>query len=148
MQETKMLASKYYKLTGKLLPVSNELACFYTKKILGFKSVDNIEKGVDLLGVNLWQDFKIQVKSRIILDKKQSRLMIGQISSDGTWDCILLVLLNQEYEPFEIYIAPRNLIMQNISERKSKRGSISIAKFKSISKKIWENEDISAGLFV
>jgi hypothetical protein len=58
------------------------------------------------------------------------------------WDIILLVLLNEDLEPTKIYEAGRIEISQAIrllgSKTRSGKGALTINKFKSIGKLLWE----------
>ena len=56
----------------------------------------------------------------------------------------MLVLLNEDYEPLEIYEAQREDILDSVSSSNSKRsnrGAISVAKFKFIATLVWSAED-------
>lgn len=140
MVETRRLASDYYRLTGKALPVSSELAKYDVSQIMGFRAPEEVESGVDLIASDDWGNKKVMVKSRVIFEKGKSKPRVGQLNFDGFWDLIVLELMNPDYEPIEIYIATRETLEKSVSSSKNKRGAISVAKFKSISQKVWPKD--------
>jgi|SaaInlStandDraft_7_1057024.scaffolds.fasta_scaffold04837_5 hypothetical protein len=138
MEETRKVAANYHQLTGEVLPVASELAKHDAINLFKFAKPDTVESGVDLIGAGHWDGKKVQVKSRVIFDSVKSRQMVGQINQAGLWDEILLVLFDADYFPGEILMLSRDKIIEELgSATKAKRGSMSVAKFKSISKSIW-----------
>ncbi len=74
---------------------------------------------------------------------------MGQLKLDQAWDLVVLVLLDENYEPIELYQASHDVIaeaMQDGDSKRSKRGAMSVAKFKIIGELAWsrENADASA----
>ncbi|MBI5462382.1 MAG: hypothetical protein HY941_09375, partial [Gammaproteobacteria bacterium] len=61
------------------------------------------------------------------------------------WDSVLLVLMDDNYEPFEIYEAEHDDLIDAVAEaessKRAKRGLLSVAKFKAIGQLIWTRED-------
>jgi len=87
---------------------------------------------------------RVQIKARTIFDDSKTGQRIGQIKSNQAWDSVVLVLLNDDYEPFEIYEAEREELMELIdkpSQSQKKRGALSVARFKIISALRWTKED-------
>lgn len=140
MVETRRLASDYYRLTGKTLPVSSELAKYDVSQIMGFGAPEKAESGVDLIASLDWGSKKVLVKSRVIFESGKSKPRVGQLNFDGSWELIVLELMNSDYEPVELYLATRETIEKSVSSSKNKRGAISVAKFKSVSQKIWPKD--------
>ena len=71
---------------------------------------------------------RIQIKSRTIFDESKSGQRIGQLNIDQAWDSVVLVLMDEEYEPYEIYEAEREDILEYInsaSSGRAKRGALS-----------------------
>ena len=140
MAETRRLASEYHTETGQVLPVSNELARYDVAHILGCKELEEPLSGVDLIGGELWPDLKVQVKARVIFDSSKNRQRIGQINPDGLWDSVVLVIMDERYEPYEMYMASREILLEEINRKKSNRanrGSMSLSKFKILSERVW-----------
>jgi hypothetical protein len=136
MEETRKVAANFYKLTGETLPVASELAKYDVMNIMNFQKPEEAESGVDLIATGKWEGQKIQVKSRVLLSTNQSKPMVGQINPNGAWDLIVLVIFDSDYFPGEILMLSRADLdaSMNLS---NKRGSMSVAKFKNISKCIW-----------
>lgn len=57
------------------------------------------------------------------------------------WDCVVLVLLDEHYEPTAIYEADRRTIAAAImapgSRARNERGQLSVGKFKSVGHRVW-----------
>jgi len=88
-------------------------------------------------------DLRVQIKSRTIFDESKSGQRIGQIKVDQEWDVVVLVLMDSDYEPYEIYEAGRDELldyMDQSSAGRAKRGALSIARFKIIGDLVWTKE--------
>ena len=86
---------------------------------------------------------RIQIKSRTIFDESRSGQRIGQVNVDQPWDSVVLVLMDEEYEPYEIYEAERDELleyMQKSSSSRAKRGALSVARFKIIGNLVWARD--------
>ena len=66
---------------------------------------------------------------------------IGKIDIEKEWDGVILVLLDSDFEPTEIYEARRREIIEALTKPGSRsrnvRGALSINKFKSIGNLVW-----------
>ncbi len=55
----------------------------------------------------------------------------------------MLILMDEDYEPIEIWEAERDTITEASAEtsaKRAKRGAMSVAKFKAISQLVWSGE--------
>ena len=140
--ETRRLAAEFRRSTGQALPVSGEIARYDAARILGLTLCEQRAGGIDAIGNGDREGQRIQVKSRVIAQDKKSGARIGQLNPDGDWDTILLVIMDQDYEPCEIYEATREEVQEAMSSssRRSSRGALSVAKFKIISWLVWTRE--------
>jgi hypothetical protein len=81
----------------------------------------------------------------VIFDEEKSGQRVGQLRLDHDWDSVLLVIMDDDYEPFEIYEAERDDIMDAMDEAASsnrkKRGAMSVARFKILSRLVWTREE-------
>ena len=145
MTETRRLASEYYKTTGQVLPVSSELSRYDVIQKLKFLPIEKPEKGVDLLGSGPWKDKKALIKSRVIFENSKSKQRVGQLNMEGGWEVVILVLMNEAYEPFEMYLIDRPTIESTLSVGKEssrrQRGALSVAKFKALGTRVWSLAD-------
>ena len=143
--ETRRIARDYRNATGKPLGgVSGEIALFDACKELDLEPVPNgTEGGYDAVGKGKRDGKKVQIKGRVIFDEAKSGQRIGQLKTDQEWDSVVLVLMDENFEPFEIYEAERDEIdvAQSSGEgKRGKRGAMSVAKFKAISELVWTRE--------
>ncbi|MEN8179732.1 MAG: hypothetical protein ABFS39_14105 [Pseudomonadota bacterium] len=142
--QARVLAAEYRRTMGKPLPgISSEIAEHDAVKLLklepnsegegGFNAIDPVRGGK-----------RIQIKSRTIFDESKSGQRIGQMKLDKEWDSVLLVLMDEEYEPYEIYEAEKQDILDFIgqsSSSRAKRGAMSVARFKIIGRLAWTREN-------
>ena len=142
--ETRRLAAEYKRSTGQSLPVSGEIARHDAARLLGLTLCEPRIGGVDATGNDKRDGQRIQIKSRIQTQDSKAGARLGQLNSSGDWNTLLLVIMDDDYEPCEIYEAKREDIMGEVDEaadsKRSKRGALSIAKFRNISWLIWTRE--------
>ncbi|MCG7898966.1 MAG: hypothetical protein JAY99_04895 [Candidatus Thiodiazotropha lotti] len=143
ISQARVLAAEYRRTMGKPLPgISNEIAEFDAIKILQLEPNNTPEGGFNAIDPE--RDGKrVQIKSRTIFDESKSGQRIGQLKLDKSWDSVVLVLMDEDYEPYEIYEAEREEILEYIEESSSnraKRGAMSVARFKIIGRLAWTRE--------
>lgn len=143
--EARRLAAEYRRATGKPLGISSEIAEFDAAKLLDLELCDQKNGGYDAIGRGKREGRKVQIKGRAVFDEKKSGQRVGQLKLDQEWDSIVLVIMNEEYEPVEIFECARKVIEDALDESKStkrsKRGAMSLAKFKIISSLVWTREE-------
>ncbi len=144
ISQARQLAAEYRRNMGKPLPgISNEIANHDAIRLLQLQAADGSAGGFDAIDPAR-QDKKIQIKSRTIFEDGKSGQRIGQIKVDKEWDSVVLVLMDADYEPYEIYEAEREELleyMEKSSSGRSKRGALSVARFKIIGSLVWTRED-------
>jgi hypothetical protein len=142
MYETRQLAAKYRQTTGTTLPVTGEIARYDVAKALNLKLTDEPASGYD---AHDQDNKKILIKGRVLFDDSRSSPRIGQISPDGRWDSVVLVLFDNNYEPMDMYQASTEEIEQALKikpdSKSKKRGAMSIAQFKIIGSLVWTREN-------
>ncbi len=149
MQQARQLAANYRRATGKTLAgVSGELSTYDAIRLLhlapapdqiGYEAVGTEQSG-DLQGE------KIQIKGRTIFSDSKNAHRIGQLKMEQSWDSVVLVLLDDDYEPFEIYEIDRATLTDNVIDKqskKAKKGAMTVARFKKIATLAWSNEWLS-----
>ena len=144
--EARRLAAEYRKATGKPLGISGEIAEFDAAQALSLELCKDSVGGYDAIGLkDPRKDKRIQIKGRAVFDENKSGQRIGQLKLDQEWDSVVLVLMNDNYEPVTIYEADRDVLIEAMEENKSskrnKRGAMSLAKFKIISNIVWTPEE-------
>lgn len=72
---------------------------------------------------------------------------MGGIKLKKKWDAVLMVLLDEHFDATEIHEASRKAITKALrrpgSKARNERGSLTISKFKSIGKKLWQRPHYS-----
>lgn len=145
--QARRLAADYRRATGKTLPgVSVEIAENDAARLLGLELVEDRTQGYDAIGLadSNMEGLKVLIKGRTIFDESKSGQRIGQIKADKPWDAVVLVLMDEDYEPFEIYTGYREDLIEHlddVSSRSKKRGAMSVARFKILSELSWTRED-------
>lgn len=144
--QARKLAADYRRATGKPLPgVSAEIAENDAARLLNLELVSDETLGHDAIGRGHREGKRIQIKSRTIFDDAKSGHRIGQLRTQQEWDSVLLVLMDENYEPFEIYEAERDDVLSTVAEaeasKRAKRGLLSVAKFKAIGQLVWTREE-------
>ncbi len=144
ISQARQLAAEYRRAMGKPLPgVSNEVALHDAIRLLRLTPAGEGNGGFDAIDPER-EDKRIQIKSRTIFDESKSGQRIGQIKVDKPWDSVVLVLMDEEYEPYEIYEAERDELleyMEQTSSSRAKRGALSVARFKIIGRLAWTREE-------
>lgn len=146
ISETRRLAAEYRKATGKALAVTSEIAKHDACELLSLEPVEpDKEGGFDAIVRNEdGETLRYQIKGRAIFDESKSGQRIGQLKLDKQWDAVVLVLMNEDFVPQEIYLASREAIETELQENSSKRknrGAMSVARFKRLGHLVWNELD-------
>lgn len=146
MQQARQLAANYRRTTGKTLAgVSGEISVYDATRLLHLASVPN-QIGYEAIGTEKSGDLqgdKIQIKGRTIFSDSKGVQRIGQLKMEQNWDSVVLVLLDDDYEPFEIYEIDRATLTDNVVDKeskKAKKGAMTVARFKKIATLAWSRE--------
>ena len=143
MDQTRRLAADYRKATGQPLPVTSEIANYDAARLLGLDLIQPPPGGYDAIGQQGEREgVRYQVKGRAIFDETKGGQRIGQLKLEQDWDAVLLVLLDEEYQPFAIYEADRSELEPALEDSsRNKRGAMSVARFKIISRQVWARDE-------
>jgi len=144
--EARRIAAEYRRATGKpLAGVTSEVCQYDACQLLNLELSKTNASGYDAIGKGIREGKKIQIKGRAIFDESKSGQRIGQLKVDQEWDSVVLVLMDENLEAYEIYEADRDEIMASIGDadksKRSKRGIMSVAKFKAIGRLVWTREN-------
>ena len=141
ISEARRLAAEYRRTMGKPLGISAEIAEFDAARLLDLELCNPRPGGYDAIGRGKRAGKRIQIKGRAIFDEKKSGQRIGQLKLDQEWDSVMLVIMDADYQPVEIYEAERTDIEAALAEQKNskraKRGAMSVARFKAIARLVW-----------
>ncbi len=143
--QARKLAADYRRTTGKSLALSSEIARHDACRLLDLQPVADHEGGHDAIGRGASAGLRVQIKGRAIFDEGKSGQRIGQIKVEQPWDRVVLVLMDAEFEPVELYEAGREVLLEALHEgqtsNRRKRGALSVAKFKAIGRRVWTREE-------
>lgn len=144
MSEARRIAAEYRKATGKVLGISSEIARHDAARLMNLELTDDQNAGWDAIGHGPREGKRIQIKGRAIFDEQKGGQRVGQLKTEQAWDSVMVVMMDENYEPTEIYEADRADVAEAINEsdsKRAKRGAMSLAKFKIISRLVWMRED-------
>lgn len=141
MSEARRLAREYRTATGKTLPITGEIAVNDAIRVLGMEPATDTDLGYDAILQRRGENLRVQIKGRAILNAARGGHRLGQLKPEREWDGILLVLMDDEYESREIYLAERESVIEAIAANSNKRGSLSIARFRNIGELVWTAEN-------
>jgi hypothetical protein len=135
MAQTRQLASDYREQTGQALPVTEELARFDAINLIALKKIID-QEGVD--ATNELADEFYLIKGRVIFKAGKARQKLGQLGLHFNWNHLLMVIYDPQYQPCQIFKVERSIIEKELEKLPvSKRGSMTIAKYKAIGQLIW-----------
>lgn len=145
ISEARHLAAEYRRTTGQPLGISGEIAQHDACNLLDLEPIKNASSALDAIGRGSRQGQRIQIKGRVIFDEAKKNQRIGQLKVEQDWDSVLLVLMDENYETDCIFEADRQAILDALGEQqdsnRSKRGAMSVAKFKNVARLVWNREE-------
>jgi hypothetical protein len=133
----KPLAAEYYRLTGKSLGVTGEIAEFVAAECLDLELAEARTAGYDAIRYEISGPVRIQIKGRAYgIDAKPGQ-RLGRIKPNACCDTVLLVLLdNATLEPREMWEAPVAEVLARLTEpgsrARNERGALSVRDFKRL----------------
>lgn len=137
----KPLAAEYYRLTGKPLGVTGEVAEYVAAELLGLELAPPRTAGYDALRQTPSGLERIQIKGRAYGEDAKPGQRIGTIRQGAACDTVLLVLLdNRTLEPRELWEASYSAVAERLAMPGSKaraRGALGVGAFKRIAKLVW-----------
>lgn len=133
----KPLAAEYYRLTGKPLGITGEVAEYVAAELLGLTLAPARTPGYDALrGTE-----RIQIKGRAYGKDAKPGQRMSRMKVDAPCDIVLLVVLdNATLEPRELWEAPFPSVAASLARPGSKareRGALGVSEFKRIARRIW-----------
>jgi hypothetical protein len=138
INQAKAIAKAYRELTGRPLGITGEVAEYEAARLLNLRLSEARQAGYDAIRSD---GTTIQVKGRVVFKNSNLGQRIGRIRLDHDWDVVVLVLMNADFEPVEIYEALRSDVQVALeapgSRSRNERGALSVSKFKSIARLVW-----------
>jgi hypothetical protein len=148
LREAKRLAQEYYRLTGKPLGVTGEVAEFEAARILGVELTAARQPGYDATETRDGITRRLQIKGRCLLPGCKPRCKpgqrLGRIDIKKDFDAVLLVLLDENFDATAMYEAERAAVVAALtkpgSKARNETGALGVSKFRSIAKLCWRRE--------
>jgi len=85
------------------------------------------------------------MKSRCVLPDSKPGQRLGSIRLDHEWDTVVLILMDQAFEPLAIYEADRASVERELlrpgSKSRNERGALGVGKFKAIGELRWSCDE-------
>lgn len=137
LARAKTVAHEFYQLTGKPLGITGEVGEYWAAKLLNLQLADARTPGYDALDQN---GKRIQIKARLVQDVNKINGMMGAIKLDTEFDSVMLVLLQNDFEPVGIYEATRAQVEEALVKTDGKarqRGVLAINEFKRLGVQRW-----------
>jgi len=139
--KAKLLARDYYRLTGKPLGITGEIAEYEAARILGVELTLARQAGYDGIEAREGLSRRVQIKGRCLQPHSKPGQRVGRIDIDKDWDSVLLVLLDSEFDAMAIYEADRADVIDAItkpgSRARNERYALSVSGFRSIGTLRW-----------
>lgn len=144
IRSAKILAKQYQNTIGRPLGITGEVAEYEAARLLNLELARVRQSGYDAIRKSNDKVERLQIKGRCVLSSNPGQ-RIGKIDLRKEWDGVLLVLLDANFEPLQIYEAQRTEITEALtrpgSKARNERGALSVTKFKSIGKLVWSQSE-------
>lgn len=141
LAEIKPLAAEYYRLTGKPLGVTGEVAEYVAAETLGLELAPARTAGYDAIRAVAGGIERIQIKGRAYGADAKPGQRLGLIKRNAECDTVMLVLLdNATLALREIWEAPYPAVVERLDRPGSKareRGALGVSEFKRLARRIW-----------
>jgi hypothetical protein len=141
LRDAKKLAQKYRAITGKPLGITGEVAEYEAARVLAVKLTPARQAGYDAVETRDGRDHYRQIKGRCVLGSSKRGQRLGSIDRKKDWDAVLMVLLDADFNAYEIYEASRAAVLAALdapgSKARNERGALAVGKFRSIGDRRW-----------
>ena len=143
--QAKSIAAEYYRLTGRPLGITGEVAEFEAARLLGLELSTVRQSGYDAVRRTPDGVVRLQIKARSLGPDAKAGQRLGSIRLEKEWDAILMVLLDRDFNATEMWEADRasvsEVLTQPGSVARNERGAIAVSQFKRIGRLIWRRDD-------
>ncbi len=144
--EARRLAAEYRRVTGKTLALSGEIAVNDAIRLLRLEPPESPNGGYDAMRRHAERIELIQIRARVVFDELKGPHRLGELKLDKPWDTLLVVLMNADYEPVEIYSLGRAEVQAALEDRNPKqKGSLTVARAKRVGTLVWAITNVPAG---
>ncbi|TES65025.1 hypothetical protein E2P84_37335 [Burkholderia cepacia] len=141
LAQAKVVARDYYKLTGKPLGITGEVAEYEAARLLGVSLTPARQAGYDATERVGGELRTLQIKGRYLPNGCTPGQRLGSIQPEKQWDAVLMVLLDSDFNALEIWEADRAAVLDALarpgSKARNERGALAVAKVKAIGRRRW-----------
>lgn len=143
LRQAKVLGQRYRALTGKPLGITGEVAEYEAARILGVKLTPARQAGYDATEVVDDVERRLQIKGRCLFADSGPGQRLGRIDINKEWDAVLVVLVDENFDAYEIHEAERDAVVAAIVAPGSKvreRGALALSQFTRIGRLRWSRQ--------
>lgn len=141
LAQAKAIAQRFYRITGKPLGITGEVAEYEAARLLGVKLAVARQAGYDATELKGDVQRTLHIKGRCLPCGSTRGQRVGSIRPEMPWDAVLLVLLDAQFNTTEIWEAERGAIVDALaspgSRARNERGALQVSKFIAIGRKRW-----------
>ncbi len=138
ISQAKKLGRQYHDLMGRPLGVTGEIGENEAARLADLDLCEARQEGYDAIAQV--DGRRVQIKCRRILPGSRGG-RLPSINIEKKWDTVMLVLLDERYEPFSILEADRRKVRRTLlrpgSKARNERGQLSISQFRAIANEVW-----------
>ena len=139
ISELRRLAAAYVLVRGRTLNVTNEVGELEAARRLGLTLMTERDTGHDAIGKD---GARVCIRSRVVPDiADPGPICINGLKIGASWDAVVLVLLDPQYELLSIYRAERADLQRAMSASRNRKPSakpaFSINTFVKCGRKVW-----------
>lgn len=146
LRDAKRLAQEYRQLTGKPLGITGEVAEYEAARILGVELTPARQAGYDAIERVNGTERRLQIKGRCIMKGSKPGQRLGSIDIEKEWDAVLMVLVDDNFDAYEIYEAERDAVIAALTEpgsiSRNERWAMSVTKFRAIGRPRWKRPSV------
>jgi len=141
LRDAKVLARRFYRLTGKLLGITGEVAEHEAATKLGLNLHCARQAGYDATDFRDGCPVRIQIKGRCVKNPAKLVGRLGSIDLAQPFNAVLLVLLDSDFNALAMYEASRDTVVTALtkpgSKARNERGALGIRQFMVVSSQRW-----------
>lgn len=144
LRDAKVLARRFYRLTGKPLGITGEVAEYEAATTLGLNLHCARQAGYDATEIRNGSPVRVQIKGRCVKNPAKLIGRLGSIDLAQPFDVVLLVLLDSDFNAYAMYEASRDAVVTALtkpgSKARNERGALAIRQFMAISSLRWQRQ--------
>lgn len=141
LTKARQLAADYYRLTGKPLGITGEIAEQLAAERMGLTLAPPRTQGYDATRIEGGKEVRIQIKGRAFAPTASRSQRMGRIRTGAPCDIVMLVIMdNATLDAREIWEARVEDVERRLAHPGSKaraRGSLSIGEFCRLATRVW-----------